>query len=147
MTWIRVLETVHGHFGVLAAVALLHPAIVLRRGRPLSRGGVWSIVLTTTVTVAAFATGVTIYGDYREFVKPELFAQDRAAGLLFESKEHVAFVVVTLAVAAGVASLVAPRRSPEIRRAAAWFYAAAAELCLSTVALGTWVAAVRGFPS
>ena len=47
---LRLLESLHGHFGILAAVALMHPAILLRRGRALSRGMRWSIGLTAAVT-------------------------------------------------------------------------------------------------
>lgn len=146
MTWIRLLETVHGHLGVLAAAALLHPAILMRRGLPLSRGGWWSVALTTTVTCLAFGTGLAIYGDYREVVKPELFREAPEVGLLFETKEHLAWMVLSIALGAGVASLMAPRRAGGVRRAAAALYAVAALLCLAAAALGSWVASVRGFP-
>ena len=51
MTLLRLLESVHGHLGVLTAVALVHPAILLRRGLPLSRGARWSVWLTTLLAV------------------------------------------------------------------------------------------------
>lgn len=146
MTWLRLLESLHGHLGVLTAAALLHPAILLRRGRPLSRGGRWSVALTTLLSLLAFVTGVFIYGDYRELVKRELFMQRPEVALLFETKEHLAWVVLSFALGAGVAALIAPRAALETRRAAGWLYVAAAILCIATASLGTWVAAVRGFP-
>ncbi len=145
MTALRILESIHGHFGILAAAALLHPAILLRRGRALSRGLSWAVLLTTLVTVVAFATGVFIYGDYRAHVKRPLFLEDPAAGLLFETKEHVAWAVVALALGGGTAALFAPRGARRVRQGAAVVYAVAALLCVLTVAIGTYVAAVGGF--
>ena len=146
MTVLRILESIHGHLGVLAAVALLHPAILLRNGRALSRGLWWSVVLTTGLVVAAFATGLFIYEDYRAEVKRPLFLQNPTVGYLFETKEHVAWAVICLALGAGVAALVAPRSARGARRAAALVYAVAAILSLVTAGLGTYVAAVAGFP-
>lgn len=146
MTLLRILETIHGHFGVLAAVALLHPAILLRRGRALTRGLWWSVVLTTGLTVVAFATGLLIYEGYRTEVKRPLFLSAPTVGYLFETKEHVAWAVLTLALGAGVAALAAPRSARRLRMAAAFVYAVAAVICFLTVGLGTYVAAVAGFP-
>lgn len=144
MIW-RVLESVHGHFGVLAAIALLHPAILLRRGLPLSRGARWSIGLTTLVTALAFAFGVGIYEHYRETAKRAIFIESRTIGLLFETKEHLGFAVMALALGAGIAALVAPPSAVGVRRACALTYAAAAILCAVVVALGTLVASTQGF--
>lgn len=146
MTVLRLLESIHGHLGVLAAAALLHPAILLRRGRPLSRGLRWSIGLTTAVVALAFATGLTIYDGYREHVRPQLLLEHYDTALLFETKEHLAWAVLTLALGAGMAALAAPRDAKRIRQAAAAFYSVAALLCLVTASLGTWIAAVSGFP-
>jgi hypothetical protein len=145
MIW-RVLESVHGHLGALAVVALLHPAILLRRGLPPSRGTRWAIGLTTAVTLAAFGLGVGIYEQYRATVKREVFAASRTVGFLFETKEHVAYAVAALALGAGVAALLAPPEAVAVRRAAAAAYAAGALLCLVVAALGTFVASVAGFP-
>lgn len=146
MTALRILETVHGHLGILAAVALAHPAILLWRGRALTRGLWWSVVLTTGLTVLAFGTGLLIYEDYRTEVKRGLFLESPVVGYLFETKEHVAWAVLVLALGAGFAALVAPRRARRVRRAAAIAYVVAAVVCLVTVGLGTYVAAVAGFP-
>ena len=146
MTLLRILESIHGHLGVLAGVALLHPAILLRRGRALTRGLWWSVVLTTGLVVLAFASGLFIYEDYRAQVKRPLFLDSPTVGYLFETKEHVAWAVMCLALGAGVAALVAPRSARGARRAAALVYAVAAVICFLTVGLGTYVAAVAGFP-
>jgi len=146
MTALRLLESVHGHLGVLAAVALMHPAILLRRGRPLTRGLRWSIGLTTVVTAAAFALGIAIYEDYRAHVKRGLFVADLNAGLLFETKEHLAFATLALAIGAGAAALAAPRKDARLRKTAAALYVAAAVCCCVVAALGTYVASVRSFP-
>lgn len=146
MTLLRILEGVHGHLGVLAAVALIHPAILLRKGRPLSRGMRWSVGLTTMVVVAAFGMGLFIYGDYREVVKRPLLLGSFEVGMLFETKEHLAWGVLTLALGAGVAAFAAPREAKRLRQLSAAFYAVAAVLCFVVVALGTYVASVQGFP-
>ena len=146
MIW-RVLESVHGHLGVLAAVALMHPAILLRKGLPLSRGARLSVILTTVVTAGAFGLGVGIYEAYREQVKRRLFAAAPDVGYLFETKEHLAWAVICLAFGAGVAALAAPVRGGcRLRQLSAITYAVAAVLCVVVVALGTYVASVRGFP-
>lgn len=142
----RVLESVHGLFGVLAAAALLHPAISLRRGLPLSRGMRWSLGLTTAVVAGAFALGLTIYEDYREVVKRGLFAKAPEVGFLFETKEHLAFAVLALALGGGVAALVAPRDGRELRRAAGTLFALAFVGCCVVVGLGVYIAAVASFP-
>ena len=144
MIW-RVIESVHGHFGVLAAIALLHPAILLRRGLPLSRGARWSVGLTTVCTAVAFCLGVGIYEHYRETVKRGVFLESATIGFLFETKEHLGFAVIALALGAGVAALVAPASAAGVRRACALIYAAAAFLCAVVVALGTFVASTKGF--
>ena len=147
MTLLRILETVHGHLAILAVAALLHPAILLRRGRALTRGIRWSVGLTTLFVVLAFGTGLAIYGDYRELVRRDLWLADPDAGRLFETKEHIAFGVLTLTLGAGVVAFVAPKDARRMRQGAAVAYAVAAAICAVAVALGTYVAAVRSFPS
>ena len=146
MTILRILESVHGHLGILASVALLHPAILLFRGRPLTRAMRWAIGLSSSLVIAAFGLGIGIYSDYRTHVKRDLLLRHQDVAMLFETKEHVAFAVVALATGGLVAALVAPRDAPALRRAAAIVYAAAAALCFLTAGIGTYVAAVRGFP-
>jgi len=143
---LRLLESVHGHLGVLAAVALVHPALLLRRGKPLTTGTRLSVVLTTLACVLAFGLGVGIYGDYRASVKPELFRLSARAGFLFETKEHLAFATAAFALGAAAAALLAPGDAEAVRRLSATLYGAAAVLALVVVAIGTWVHAIHGFP-
>jgi hypothetical protein len=143
--WVRLAETIHGHLGVLAAVALVHPAVLLRRGAAPSRGARWAIALSTALVTLAFSAGIAIYPHYRSAVRRPLFALRPAAGWLFETKEHLAFAVLSLALGAAVCALAAPRDAAALRRAAAAQFAAAAGLCALVAALGSFVASVRGF--
>ena len=147
MSRIALFETVHGHLGVLAAAALAHPAILLRKGQPLSRGARWAVGLTTLAVTLAFASGLAIYAAYVAQVRPWLFRASARAGLLFETKEHVAFIVVASALGAGACALLAPRdaRGRELRRLAAVVYAVGALLCLAVTALGSHIASVFTF--
>ena len=146
MTGLRIFETIHGHLGILAVVALLHPAITLRSGRPLSFGMKWSCALSTGFAVSAFATGLALYGSYRDIVKRPLLLESLDVGMLFETKEHLAWGVMTMAIGALVTAIAAPREQDGLRRAAALVYAAAFLLAVCVAGLGTYVAAVRGFP-
>jgi hypothetical protein len=147
MSWFTLWTSIHGHFGVLAAVALLHPAILLRRGSPLSWGGRWSLILTAGVTAIAFAIGLLLYPSYRGEVKAPLFQENMRAGLLFETKEHLAVFVLSVTLGATVAALIAPRDGRTIRRAAALLFAFAAIACATTASLGSYVRAVGTFAS
>jgi hypothetical protein len=146
VTALRILESIHGHLGVLAVAALIHPALLLRKGKPLTFATKWACGLSTSFAVAAFATGLTLYGSYREIVKRPLLVEHLDVGMLFETKEHLAWAVVTMAAGALLTALAAPRESTQLRRAAAAVYAAAVILALCTAGIGTYVAAVRGFP-
>lgn len=146
LTLLRLLESVHGHLGVLAAAALLHPTILLRKGKPLTRRNEIAVVLTALLVVGAFATGLVIYPGYIENVRAGLFLRSATAGFLFETKEHLAYAVIALtAGATGVATL-APAPAPATRRLAAGLYGLAALLCLAVSALGSYLAAIWGFP-
>jgi hypothetical protein len=142
---LKIVQAIHGHAGVLAAVALLHPAILLRRGKPLTRANRWSLALACLLALAAFASGIFLYGPYREQVRHPLFADSLRAGFAFETKEHLALFVVSLAVGATLAAFAAPREAVTIRRTAALLFALASLLCLAVSGLGTFVQAVRGF--
>ncbi len=144
MFW-RIFESIHGHLGVLSLAALVHPALLLRRGKPLTSRNRWAVGLSTGFALAVYGTGIAMYGAYRALVKRHLFADSIRAGLLFETKEHLAVVVVGLATGAAIAALLAPRRAAHVRRTAALFYALAALAALVVVALGTQVANVRSF--
>jgi hypothetical protein len=143
---LRLFESIHGHFGVLAAAALLHPAIVLRKGKPLSRRNELAILLTALMVVGAFASGLVIYPGYVETVRTGLFLRSATAGFLFETKEHLAYAVVATTLGATALVALAPKSEPKDRRLAALLYALASVLCLTVSALGSYVAAVWGFP-
>jgi hypothetical protein len=139
------LEAIHGHVGVLAMIALFHPALLLWSGKPLSRNGKLALVASLALVSLAFALGLTIYGAYREEVKPELFIASERAGLLFETKEHLAWIALIGALGAGVTGLVAPPRAVQARRVAARVFLGAAIACTVAACLGTWIASVRTF--
>lgn len=145
MTIWRWLSSVHGYLGVLSLVGLIHPALLLRSGKPLSRRARLAMVLATLLSLAVFASGIAIYGAYREHVKRGLFGDSIRAGLFFETKEHLAVLVVSFALGGCVAALLAPRSANASRRAAAVFYAVAALVALIVVSLGTYVSGIRGF--
>ena len=132
---LRLVEHVHGHCGWLAAVALLHPAIVLRR----SRGGAWAVGLSTTLVTVVAAVGVWIYTPYRQLLRQHIFQASSTLGYLFERKEHLAFGAVLFAWT-GALAYVANRRALSHRA-----YIAAAALALLAAALGTAVASYRTF--
>jgi hypothetical protein len=144
---LRLLETIHGHLGILAAAALLHPAILLRTGSVPTRRGKLSVLLTSAMVVLAFASGLFIYPHYRQRVRAGLFHASVRAGFAFETKEHLAYAVIAATLGASIAVLVAPKQGRALRRAAATLYALAALLCIAVVALGSYVASVHGFPS
>ena len=146
MTALRILTSVHGMLGVLAAAALFHPAILMRRGQALSRGARWSIGLSTAFAIAAFSLGIAIYESYRSSVKYMLFRANVKAGYLFETKEHLAFVVVSLAAGACLCAFASPRNARSLRQAAAATYLSAAMVATVVVCLGVYVTAIHTFP-
>lgn len=143
---LRVQEHVHGHLGWLAALALVHPAILLRRTK---RKAHLSVILATSVATLTGVLGVLMYGDYRDKLRQHLFQQSLTMGYMFERKEHLAFGAVFLAWAGAIAYFAATRLEgpprENLRRAAHWAYVAAAVLCVATAVLGTMVAAFRTF--
>jgi hypothetical protein len=145
VSWLRLFESIHGHVGILAVAVLIHPAILLRKGRALSYGVRLAVLFTLTAVVIAFSLGVSIYDEYRELVKRDLFRMDPTTGFLFETKEHLAFVVLALVIGASGAALLAPKDAKDVRRAAAATFAAAAFAAAVVAGIGTWVAAVHGF--
>ncbi len=145
MNALRAIESVHGYLGVLAVVSLLHPALTLRRGKPLAFRTRLSVLLSTAITACAFAVGLSIYGDYRATVKPGLFAAAPSVGYLFETKEHLAYATICLALGACGCALLAPRDAAGVRRTASLMYLGAFIAALATASLGTYVAAFRSF--
>ncbi len=131
------LAHIHGHFGVLAAAALVHPALLLRTRRR-ALGASWG---AATLAAVAFGGGLFIYPDYRKTVRRALFAAHPALGWAFERKEHLAVAVVALAVAGAFLQSGPEVSDGRLRVAAQRAFAAAALLAWVVVALGVAVAA------
>jgi hypothetical protein len=143
----RALEHVHGHLGWLAAVALAHPAILLRRRRRRALGA--AAAATGAVTATA-VLGAVLYPQYRAAIKPLLFAATPAVGELFERKEHLGVGALVLAWVGFSAHLLARRPASaaaqdEIGRVAFIAYTAAAILATATACLGVAVAIHRSW--
>lgn len=133
-------RTLHGHLGLLAAIALLHPAITLTPARTpggkLRPGTRWSVALAATLVTGTFAAGWVLYPGYRQVDKPRLLQGAFPIAQLFESKEHLAFYAVVLAWG-GCALVFA---APSARAAARVCFGAAAVLTLLVGVLGSVVA-------
>jgi hypothetical protein len=143
---LRVAEHVHGHLGWLAAAALVHPAVVLRR--PERRAHL-AVGLATGIATIAAGVGVALYPAYRERLKASIFAGAPVVGFAFERKEHLAFGAIALAwagaaVYAGSFGAGPAVRTP-LRRAAHACFVAASVFAVVVAMLGTWVATYRTF--
>jgi hypothetical protein len=141
----RFLEHVHGHVGWLAALALAHPAVMLRRPRRNALG----VALAATVLVSVTAgLGALLYPHYRTAVKPLLFAATPAVGELFERKEHLGVAALVLAWT-GLGALALARRrdeaSVDLGRLAFVAYSGAALVALLAAGAGLIVGAHRTF--
>jgi hypothetical protein len=137
-------EHIHGHAGWLTAVALVHPAIVLRR----NRGGAWAVGLSTGLVTAVSAVGVWIYPAYCDQLKQHIFQKAPSIGLLFERKEHLAFAAVAFAWV-GAAAFVAAWRTEGTDRTfrvlAHRAFIAAAGIAILAAILGTTVSTYKTF--
>ena len=143
---LRVGEHLHGHIGWIAAIALVHPAVLLRR---TGRRAHWSVGLAVALVTLAAAIGVSMYPAYRETLRQPIFVGSTSVGYLFERKEHLAFGAVMLAWTGGVGyaaeALVEGTVRAALRRVAHYAFVAAAAFAVATAALGTIVAAYKTF--
>lgn len=141
---LRVAAHVHGHIGWLAALALAHPALLLRNPR---RRALSVCAAATLLATATGALGVLLYPSYRVALKPALFSANQVAALSFERKEHFGVAVVVLSWIGLVAHRAGCSGSTEreLGRVAFVAYAGAALLAAVTAALGTFVAVAHGF--
>lgn len=144
---VRVGEHVHGHLGWLAAIALTHPAVLLRR---TGRRAHLSVALGVALATLAGALGATLYPAYRERLRQPIFATAASMGYLFERKEHLAFGAILLAWVGAVAYAAQFRCddvgiADALRKAAHWAFVGAAFLAIVTAVLGTVVASYRTF--
>ena len=143
---LRLVEHLHGHLGWLAAISLVHPAILLRnRKRRAHLAVALSLILVTVV----FGVGCFMYDPYRDKVKQQIFLHAPRIGFLFERKEHLAFGVLVLAWGGAIAYAAARTADGTIQESLRTFafraFALAAVLALATAALGTIVASYRTF--
>jgi hypothetical protein len=146
---LRLLAHVHGHIGWLAAAALVHPAIVLRKPR---RRAHWAVGSSVALVTLAVALGMNVYGEYGARLKQTIFLRAPVYGWMFERKEHLAFGAAALTYA-GALLYVAARRSladaPEdaqrFQRVAALAFALAAPMAVVAATIATMVAAYRTF--
>lgn len=146
-TALRLWERVHGHLGWLAAVALVHPAVLLQRPKrraPLAVG-----LAVGGVTVVS-GLGAWLYPKYRAELKQPLFLRAPSIGWLFERKEHLAVGALVLAWAGLLAHLAVPWASDsEVKASLAKIahrsFVASSLLALLTAVLGTVVASWSSF--
>ena len=130
-------RTWHGHLGLLAAIALLHPAITLRGSARLRPGTRWSVAGATALLTATTALGWWLYPGYRAADKPVLLREAFPLAMLFETKEHLAFYALALGWAGcGLALATTETRA---RRLARFAFGAAALLTVTVGVLGTVV--------
>lgn len=144
---LRVLERIHGNLGWLAALALLHPAWLLRRRERRAR---LACILATSLVTLSGVLGAWLYPEYRARLKQGIFLHAPSIGWSFERKEHLAVGAIVLAWAGLAAHLGALQsRDRSIRhplaRTAHLAYIAAAGLAFATGALGILVASYRSF--
>ena len=130
-------RTLHGHLGLLAAIALLHPAITLRGAARLRPGTRFSVAGATALVTLATALGWWLYPGYRSADKPRLLQSAFPVAQLFETKEHLAFYALALAWAG--CGLALATEGARARRVARWSFGAAGALALLVGALGTVV--------
>jgi hypothetical protein len=143
---LRVAEHLHGHIGWLTAIALVHPAVLLRSAK---RRAHLSVGLAATAATVTGVLGVSLYNPYRDRLRQPIFAQAPGIGYLFERKEHLAFGAIVLAWAGAVAYAAATRADGRVReslrRSAHWAFVSSAVLALATAVLGTIVATYKTF--
>jgi hypothetical protein len=131
-------QRIHGHLAVLGLAVLLHPVITLGRRRILTRGAWWSVIAAAGLLTTSFTLGWWLYPTYRARVKPALYAEHPEVMLRFETKEHLAWLTISLVVAGTLALW---RGGEEARDPARHLFAAAWLTGVITAGLGVYVAA------
>lgn len=144
-TWL-LLQKVHGHLGVLAVALALHPVVSLRRGtRPSARSRL-SGYTAAALMLLANAAGWLVYPAYREEVKGRLFEVSVTYGRLFETKEHLAFYALCLALSGAVLMWAGDvKHGAALRRPARITWALCFVCALAAGALGVVTASAAGF--
>ncbi len=140
------LANIHGHILLLAVALCFHPWVALRKATRPAFGTRLTAYLAASLLFAGNALGWYIYPDYRIEVKRHLYIYSELAGLGFEVKEHFAFFAVVLSIAGAFAAYTsASHRHPSFAHIIRICFSAAALLGTAAVALGIWVASLRGF--
>lgn len=139
------LEQLHGLLGVLGAALILHPVVTLRTAKRPSRWTQFTADLGAALWVAPFVIGWQIYPSYRHHIKPRLWVEQHQVALSFESKEHLAFLATTLAVA-GALTLRAGSRERELVRLAHALFLTAWGCGAVTAILGVHVSSAAHLP-
>jgi hypothetical protein len=143
---VRIQEHVHGHLAWLAAIALAHPAILLRR---TARRAHVAVALAVGVVTLAAGMGLGIYDAYRERLRQPIFVSSPRIGYFFERKEHLAFGVVAFAwigaIAYWAAIIAEAELRDSLRRVAYRAFVISAALAVVTAVLGTVVATYKTF--
>ena len=111
------LARIHGHLAVLGLAVLLHPVLTLGRPGGLSRGTRLSARIAALLIALPTVGGWLLYPPYRQQVKPRLVHEDLSVALAFETKEHLAFFCLALALG-GVLLLEVQGGQPATRRVA-----------------------------
>ncbi len=137
--WVELSRSLHGHLGVLAAAALVHPVVFLRPGRPLSRGQRWATGAAAGLLAGVYAGGLALYPGYRASERPALMKDNFELALWFERKEHLAFVAVVLAVSAAI--MVLSRRDGSQNGVARAMLAVSSALVVLAAVVGSVVGA------
>lgn len=138
---VELLRSLHGHFGVLAAAALLHPVVFLKQGRPLSRGQRWSVSAAAALYAGTMAGGLALYPHFRTTERPAIMQQDFALQMWFERKEHLVYVGACLVLSAFV--MVTVSRDGRHHGRARWMFALAAAVTVFAAIVGTTVGSWR----
>lgn len=144
---LRLREHIHGHLAWLAAAALTHPAVLLRRGKRKATVAVLAGPLLATATAVL---GFSLYDPYRASLRQSIYEAAPRVGYLFERKEHLGIGAVLLGWA-GVAAYFASgavaedAAGPRLRRAAHLAFVASATCAVCAALLGMVVASVRTF--
>ncbi len=139
---VALLRTFHGHLGLLAAVALAHPAVTLRGAARLRPGTRWSVGFATVLVTLTTGLGWWLYPGYRSVDKPRLLREAFPVAMLFETKEHLAWYALALAWAGCALALRSGGATPDARarRLARIAFGMSAALTLAVGVLGSIVA-------
>lgn len=143
---LRLIERSHGHIGVLAAAAVLHPAILLRNPK---RKAPLSVALATALLTLAGFMGAYVYPLYRVKLKQDIFLHADRIGWMFERKEHLAVGAIGFAWIGCTAYFSKSRFNetdrPAIARIAWLSFMASFAMTTAVALIGLFVASYKSF--